>query len=180
MKCASATCGSMQSSRQPALARRLALSTRQRCPVPRRSRSFCTGGALALVVGRNVKSCDEALCVHGVVKQAFAETCTPVQSLTASDSCRLEAGCQAVLDSLQQYSYCHEVAVFSSSTKSVTAWCCRHSLEELQQLVYSAVRCIEGTQETIDSAIRRKTDPVSALELLPTLRLHWMHCTPEC
>ena len=130
--------------------------------------------------GKECQELLEALCVHGVVKQAFAETCTPVQSLTASDSCRLEAGCQAVLDSLQQYSYCHEVAVFFSSTKSVTAWCCRHSLEELQQLVDSAVRCIEGTQETIDSAIRRKTDPVSALELSPTLRLHWMHCTPEC
>ena len=57
----------------------------------------------------------------------------------------------------------------------MVVWCCRHSLEELQQLVDSAVRCIEGTQETIDTAIRRKTDPVSAQALLPSLRLQSMH-----
>ena len=54
-----------------------------------------------------------------------------------------------------------------SPTKDVIVWCSRHSLEELQQLVDSAVRCIEGTQETTDAAIRRKTDPVSAQALLP-------------
>ena len=59
--------------------------------------------------------------------------------------------------------------------KTCDRMCCRHSLEELQQLVYSAVRCIEGTQETIDSAIRRKTDPVSAQAMLPPLQLQLMH-----
>eukprot|EP00891_Asterochloris_glomerata_P005677 jgi/Astpho2/5677/Aster-02919 len=62
---------------------------------------------------------------------------------------------------------CSEHAAALPCAKEEQILLYRHSLEELQQLVDSAVRCIEGTQETIDSAIRRKTDPPLKTKAVP-------------
>ena len=129
--------------------------------------------APALVVG-GVESADYALCVHGVVvKQValhFSAMSDSIRQLSAWTGVPsgigvppaillLSGGCSPLL-----------------STICVILWCCRHSLEELQQLVDSAVRCIEGTQETIDAAIRRKTEPVSAAAI-PAAAVDALHLT---